>query len=89
MRESIHFPNSLNVTFIYNLSRILNKKSLVIMCMYLVEWNILMCSFVSENILRRIECNYELCNLCGGTYNLNDESGKTEMAVQNTWMTWQ
>lgn len=64
MLESIHFPCSLNVTFIYNLSRILNKKkTLVIMCVYLVEWIILVCSFVSENILRRIECNYELCNL--------------------------
>jgi len=27
MLESIHFPCSLNLTFIYNLSRILNKKN--------------------------------------------------------------
>jgi len=65
MLESIHFPCSLNVTFIYNLSRIFKQ---VIMCVYLVEWiaRTLVCSFVSESILRRIECNYELCNLYVG-----------------------
>jgi hypothetical protein len=42
------------------------------------------CSFVSENMLRQIECSYELRNLYvgGNTYNLNGESRKAEVAVQ-------